>query len=104
MPVYMIVDIQIIDSRRYAQYVDQVGKIVVQHGGRYLVRGGKVTPLSGDWRPERVIVIAFDSMARLRACFASPEYRALAPLREQSTTSRSIVVDGYGTPDATVHV
>jgi len=100
----MIVDIKITDPQLYAQYVDQVAKIVVQHGGRYLVRGGKVTPLSGRWCPERVIVIAFDSIAQLRTCFASPEYRALAPLREQSTTSRSIVVEGYGTPDAPFHV
>jgi uncharacterized protein (DUF1330 family) len=98
MPVYMIADIQITDPQRYAQYVDQVAKIVVQHGGRYLVRGGEVTSLSGNWRPERVIVIAFDSMEQLRACFASPEYLALAPLRERSTIARSIVVEGYVPP------
>jgi uncharacterized protein (DUF1330 family) len=95
MPVYMIVDIQILDPAQYAQYVAQAYEIVVRHGGRYLVRGGKVTPLSGNWCPERVIVIAFDSMEQMRTWLASPEYRAIAPLREQSTISRSIVAPGY---------
>jgi uncharacterized protein (DUF1330 family) len=58
-----------------------------------------VTSLSGNWHPERIVVIAFDSMEQLRACFASPEYRAIAPLREGSTNSRSIIAKGC-TPDA----
>ena len=99
MPVYLIADIWIHDSQRYAQYTDQAQRIIAQHGGHYLVRGGAVTPLSGDWHPERMIVISFDSMEHLRACFASPQYRAIAPLREESTTSRSIIVEGC-VPDA----
>jgi uncharacterized protein (DUF1330 family) len=50
-----------------------------------------------------VVIIAFDTKEQLRACFASPEYRAIAPLRTGSTTSRSIIVEGY-TPDATVTI
>jgi uncharacterized protein (DUF1330 family) len=99
MPVYLIADIEVHDPQRYAQYTDQAQGIIARHGGRYLVRGGTVTPLSGNWHPERVVVIAFDSIERLRACFASPEYRAIAPLRLESTTSRSIVIEGY-TPNA----
>jgi uncharacterized protein (DUF1330 family) len=95
MPVYLIADIQVYDPQRYAQYTERAQEIVAQHRGRYLIRGGNVTPLSGSWRPERVVVIAFDTMEQLRACFASPGYRAIAPLREGSTTSRSIIVEGY---------
>ena len=100
MPVYLIADLEIHDPKAYAQYTDQAQQIIARHRGRYLVRGGSVTPLSGNWHPERVVVIAFDSMEQLRACFASPKYRAIAPLREGSTTSRSIIVEGYA-PHAT---
>jgi uncharacterized protein (DUF1330 family) len=103
MPVYLIADLEIHDPRGYAQYTDQAQEIMAQHGGRYLIRGGAVTPLSGNWHPARVVVIAFDSIEQLRAGFASPEYRAIAPLRENSTTSRSIVIEGYA-PDATVTI
>lgn len=94
MSVYMIIEIQVEDEWLYAEYVEKVRAIVEEHGGRYLVRGGVVTPLSGDWNPERMIVIEFESNEQLRRCFGSPEYLELAPLRKQSTVSRAIVVDG----------
>jgi len=94
MSVYMIIDIQVQNSALYAEYVEKVPVILNQYGGRYLVRGGAMTPLSGNWNPERIVVIEFETMAQLRACFSSAEYRAIAPLREQSTTSKSIVVEG----------
>lgn len=94
MSVYMIVEIKVEDEWLYAEYVEKVRAIVEKHGGRYLVRGGVVTPLSGGWNPERVIVIEFESAEQVRRCFSSPAYVELAPLREQSTVSRAIVVDG----------
>lgn len=94
MAVYMIADITVKNAEAYERYVSAVRQIVERHGGRYHVRGGKVVPLFGDWRPERVILLEFDSMERLKACFGSEEYRRIAPLREQSTVSRSIVVEG----------
>ena len=94
MSVYMMAQICIQDSDTYFEYVDGASEIIRKYGGRYLVRGGKVTPLSGDWEPERVILIEFDTFEQLRACFASSEYRDIAPLRERSTTSRAIVMDG----------
>lgn len=94
MPVYLIIDITIKDQEVYAEYVDQVPAVVERYGGRYLVRGGGVTPLSGDWHPERIIVVEFDGIEQIQDFLGSPEYLALAPLRKQSTTSRSIIVEG----------
>jgi uncharacterized protein (DUF1330 family) len=94
MPVFMIIEIEIQDGELYAQYVEEVPPVIERYGGRYLARGGRVTPLAGNWHPERVIVIEFDTLEQVRQCFASPEYLALAPLRERSTRGRSIVVEG----------
>jgi len=94
MSVYMIVEMRINDPEPYAKYVDQVASIVERHGGRYLARGGQVVPLSGEWDPERIILIEFDSAEQAQRCFSSPEYLALAPLREQSTVSKAILVEG----------
>jgi uncharacterized protein (DUF1330 family) len=99
MPVYMIIDITIREHDLYSRYVEGVAEIVEKHGGRYLVRGGKVTALSGNWIPERIIVIEFQTLEQLRRCFRSAEYLALAPLRERSTDSRAIVVEGYLPPE-----
>jgi uncharacterized protein (DUF1330 family) len=91
----MIIDIEIKDRAVYAEYVDRVRAIVKGYGGRYLVRGGDVTPLSDNWRPERIVVIEFDTRAQLQNCFRSPEYLELAALRKRSTIGKAIVVDGY---------
>jgi len=98
MAVYMIVEIAVKDPEPYAKYVGQVAEIVERHGGRYLVRGGAVTPISGDWNPERLIIIEFATMDDWRKCFTSPEYLAIAPFRERSTVTRAIVVEGRPTP------
>ena len=95
MSVYMIIEIEIRDNELYSKYVEKVPEVIGKYGGRYLVRGGKVTPLSGSWKPERIIVIEFETIEQLQKCFKSTEYLELAPLREQSTISKSIVVDGY---------
>ena len=94
--VYMLIDIQVEDNEQYYRYVQQVGGIVRAHGGRYLARGGEVTSLSGNWNPERIVIVAFDNLEQLKKCFASPDYLRIAPLREQSTVSRAIAVEGCG--------
>ncbi len=39
-----------------------VSSIIQKHGGQYLLRGGQITPLAGDWTPERIILIKFNTM------------------------------------------
>lgn len=102
MSVYMIIDITIRNDDVYSHYVESVAEVVEKHGGRYLVRGGKVTPLSGSWNPERMIVIEFETVEQLQRCFRSAGYLELASLREQSTDSRAIVVEGYLPPKEVV--
>jgi uncharacterized protein (DUF1330 family) len=94
MSVYLIVEIEIEDENLYSRYVEGVADVVHGHGGRYLARGGSVTPVSGGWVPERVVLIEFDTAEQVERCFSSPEYARLAPLRERSTKSRAIVVQG----------
>jgi uncharacterized protein (DUF1330 family) len=50
--------------------------------------------LTGDWQPQRIVVVEFDTGEQVHEFYASPEYQALSPLREQSTNSRAILVPG----------
>jgi len=96
MPVYLIIDIAIIDPDVYGEFVERVPAVVEQYGGRYLARSSEVSTMVGDWQPERIVLIEFESIEQVQDFFASPEYLALVPLREQSATSRAIIVEGYG--------
>jgi uncharacterized protein (DUF1330 family) len=57
MSVYLIIEIAVKNREMYLQYVQKVPPIIEKHGGRYLARGGAITPLMGDWNPERIILI-----------------------------------------------
>jgi uncharacterized protein (DUF1330 family) len=94
MPVYLIIDLTVIDQDVYEEYMERVPAVVEQYGGRYLVRTGQVAALAGDWQPERIVVVEFDSSDQVQEFYASPEFQELAPLREQSTDSRIILVEG----------
>ncbi len=95
MSVYFIVEIEkIIDGKMYSEYVNKVGSIVEKFGGKYLVRGGGIVTISGNWTPAKIIIIEFDNFEKLRNCFNCSEYRAIAPLREKSTKCKAIVVEG----------
>ena len=94
MSVYMIIEISVRNREPYARYIEAVPSIITKHGGKYLSRGGTITPMFGDWNPERIILLEFPDMASLMRCFKSAEYRKIAPLRECSTDAKSIVVEG----------
>ena len=99
MPVYLVVEIaRILDAATYERYIEAIPPVVAQYGGRYVVRGGPVVPLSGGWQPARVIIVEFDSYDAIGTFVTSAEYRALAPLREASTETRAIALESYPPP------
>jgi uncharacterized protein (DUF1330 family) len=95
MPVYMIIEIAVQDAQTYAEYMERVPATVEKYGGRYVVRGGPVVPLTGNWNPERIIILEFPNGEKMRAWNSSPEYQELAPLRTRSTKTRAIALEGY---------
>jgi len=94
MAAYFIIDIKVHDEPTYHLYIDKVKPIIEQYGGRYLARGGAISSFTGQWNPERIILIEFPSAADVKRCLASDAYKAIAPLRERSTSSQAIVVEG----------
>ncbi len=95
MPVYMIVEAkEISDKKKYAEYIQKVPQTIEKFGGRYLVRGSQVKVVSGDWNPSRLIIVEFESIDRFNAWWNSAEYRAIAPLREQSAKTNAVLVAG----------
>jgi uncharacterized protein (DUF1330 family) len=95
MAAYLVVNIaQIHDADAYAAYRADVSRGLEAAGGRYLVRGGAVEILEGDWRPGRVVVVRFDSADDARRWWASADYARLKDLRQSSTTTHMILVEG----------
>jgi len=102
MTAYVLVDIVITDAEMYAEVKQRTPPIVAQYGGRYLVRGGTTVRLSGDWQPERLVLLEFDSPEQARAWESSPEYSAVKQIRDRCARVKMVLLEGNSPPLVTV--
>ena len=93
-PVYVIVDLEVTDRQRFAEYVQGHRASVERFGGRFLVRGGNPEPLEGDWEPGRVVVQRWPNVEAFRRWYDSEEYRPWKELRQRSASANVVLVEG----------
>jgi uncharacterized protein (DUF1330 family) len=98
MPAYVIVEVRVTNPEPYAAYRDLAGASVARHGGRFLVRGGAVIPLEGDWQPQRFVVIEFPSVDAARAFYDSDDYQDALKVRLANSEGKAFIVEGYSPP------
>ncbi|XVX19173.1 DUF1330 domain-containing protein [Actinomycetota bacterium] len=77
------------------RYVSEVDSTLDQYGGEILVQGFPAHVLEGEWQGF-VTLLRFESVEAARRWYDSPEYGALAPLRQGSSRPTAIIVDGVG--------
>ena len=65
MVAYVIAEIEVNNPEEYESYRKGVPETVERYGGKYLVRGGAIEEVEGDWAPPRLVVIQFDDMERV---------------------------------------
>ena len=94
MSAYVIAEIEVTDPETFEEYRKLVPPTIEAFGGRYVVRGGAIGSLEGGWQPKRMVVVEFDDAGRAKAWHDSELYAPARALREASTNSRMIVVDG----------
>jgi len=94
MPAYVIVETDIHDPEQYEQYKAASPAAVAGGGGRFLVRGGEVAVLEGDWQPTRLGVLEFEDLDAVKRWYVSPEYQAAKKLREGAANLRMVAVQG----------
>jgi uncharacterized protein (DUF1330 family) len=98
MAGYILAEVQVTDPEGYEEYRKQVEVTITAYGGKYLVRGGQSEALEGDAPRGRLVVLEFASFERARAWYDSQEYAGPKALRQQTSTGRLILVDGYSQP------
>lgn len=94
MSAYLIAEVEVTDPAVFEQYRAGVPASIAAYGGKYLVRGGALEALEGTWQPKRVILLQFDSMARLKEWYGSKEYAPLLALRNKCATTNAIAIEG----------
>ncbi len=95
MSAYVIVEIEVTDPAGYEEYKKLAGETVFKYGGKYIVRGGVVEVLEGDWKPKRLVILQFDNVQRAKDWLNSPEYREPRKMRHRTANTRMILVEGH---------
>jgi uncharacterized protein (DUF1330 family) len=91
---YIIANVSVTNAAQYEDYKRLSSLAIREHGAQVCVRGGAVEVLEGDWRPERIVVLKFDSLEQARAFNASAEYSRARQARSGAAVMRMILVEG----------
>jgi uncharacterized protein (DUF1330 family) len=94
MTAYLIVETDIHDPERYEQYKAASPGAVEAGGGRFVVRGGELAVLEGDWQPKRLVVLEFESLEAAKRFYKSDRYQEAKRLREGAADLRMVAVEG----------
>ncbi|MDL1872872.1 DUF1330 domain-containing protein [Deltaproteobacteria bacterium PRO3] len=95
MSAYCLFDnLEVIDAAKLEEYKSRVAPVVEKYGGRYVVLGGKVELMEGQWRPTFPVMIEFPNLDRARQWYFSDEYRELKELRLSAMKSNAVLLEG----------
>jgi uncharacterized protein (DUF1330 family) len=94
MPAYILACIDVTDPVAYEEYRQRAPAAIAAYGGRYLARGGLTECLEGRLPANRLVILEFPDMERVRAFYASPEYQPLVAIRQSASTGSLIALQG----------
>lgn len=95
MAAYCIFDIrEVFDPQKMKKYRQFVGQTVKKFHGRFLVTGGRIDLVEGNWAPVFPVIIRFPSLEIAHRWYDSGEYRELKALRLAATRSNAVFIEG----------
>jgi uncharacterized protein (DUF1330 family) len=94
MPAYVVAEVTVSDPERFRAYQELARPVVEAFGGTFLASNSEVLGLEGGWLPQRVVVVAFPSLERARAFYASPQYQAAIRARSGAARLNIVAVAG----------
>lgn len=94
MTAYLIGDIKITDPKGFGAYVEGAGATLDAFGARVVASAGRTEAPEGALPNGVLVVIAFESLEKLRAWYQSPGYAELLKMRLAATQSHIFAVEG----------
>lgn len=75
------------------EYLEKIDATLRPFGGRFVVHGGRLDVLEGDW-PGDLVVIAFPDRDAAHRWYRSPAYQAILPLRTENARCDTLIAGG----------
>jgi len=96
MKAFVIAAETVKDEAMFAEYRKAVPATVEPFGAKFIVRGGTLTNLEGEWPHARLVIIEFPSRAAAEGWSKSADYQKIISLRLKSTAGNVLIVGGPG--------
>ena len=81
------------DEAGFTAYGGAAGPTVAQYGGKRVAGGTKIEVADGTWSPAGMVVLEFESLAKAKEWYNSPEYQAIVGQRLSTADSGLIFVE-----------
>jgi uncharacterized protein (DUF1330 family) len=94
MAAYVISDVEVLDTALMVKYRSLAQATIAKYGGHYVVRGGAIEPVEGDWVPKHLVIVEFPTMEQAREWYHSTEYAEALKVRPRALNRRLIFVEG----------
>ena len=94
MKAFVIAAETITDELMFSRYRKAVAATLEAFGGKFVVRGGQLKVVEGDWPHARLVVIEFPSREAAEDWYHSAEYQKIIGLRLGSAVTNLIIVEG----------
>jgi uncharacterized protein (DUF1330 family) len=93
-PTYFVADISAVtDPEAVKANGSKSGPAVAAFGGKFIARSENITALVGT-APKRFVVIAFDSLAKAQAWYASAAQKEVSAIIIKAAPQRNFFVEG----------
>lgn len=93
-PGYAVAYLRDVDfNDQIVAYLERIDATLDEYGGRFVIHGGQLHPIEGEWGGD-LVVIEFPSTQAALDWYASPAYQEILPLRIDNSHSIATVVDG----------
>ncbi len=94
MKGYLILEFTIVNLPEFMEYVEKIPAYLQMHKGKYLVEGVTPEVIEGDWNPNTIVVLEFDTVDNANQFLSDPEVKELFKIRHKNTKSNLILVNG----------
>lgn len=98
MTVYVVVDNVVHNPEQYKKYLALITPTVAQFGGEYVVRAGKIHLVDSEWKPDRLVIMAFPTAEQAMAWAQDPDVAPIHAMRHANATSKMLIIDGVDVP------
>jgi uncharacterized protein (DUF1330 family) len=93
------------DPEGFKPYAAGVPDVIKNYGCRYIARGGKVTPVTGSFVPDRAVLMEFPTADEAVRFYFSDAYAPLLKIRLRTTDPRFVLMARSGQlPDSALGV